>query len=207
MEKRATAMAVWALVLAGCGNADQAARPLSSESAPTSVQGEGRQAEHDECAEHTQDEGHHREGAGHAAAQGVLNEGSGPRPTRVFEDGSRLFGAELSADRPVTPLSQIIADPDSFAGRVVKTEGTVGRVCQRMGCWMELQAEGAPAVRVPMAGHAFFLPRDVAGRAATIEGRIVVQPLSPEAREHLASEGAVALASPLSIEATGVVIR
>jgi hypothetical protein len=47
----------------------------------------------------------------------------------------------------------------------------------------------------------------VAGHDATIEGRVLVTSLSPEARTHLASEGALATAGELSIEATSVVVR
>lgn len=131
---------------------------------------------------------------------------SGPAPTAVLPDGSRLFGTALS-DRAVTPLAEISASPDAYADQVVRTTGTVAAVCQAMGCWMELRADGVEPVRVPMAGHSFFLPRDVAGREAEIEGRVALRTLSPEARAHLEGEGAMATASALSIDATGVVIR
>ena len=130
----------------------------------------------------------------------------GPQPSATLADGSRQFGGALS-DRAETRLADIAAAPATFDGQTVRTEGRIERVCQRMGCWMELSAEGAQAVRVPMAGHSFFLPRDVAGHEATIEGRVLVTPLSPEARAHLASEGALATADELSIEATSVVVR
>jgi hypothetical protein len=155
-------------------------------------------------------EQHEHGAAGHhegAAAEPSAEVASGPRPTRVLDDGSRLFGAELGGERATTDLAAIVQAPSQYDGQVVRTEGTIERVCQRMGCWMELRAENVPAVRVPMAGHAFFLPRDVAGRTAMIEGRVAVQELSPEAREHLASEGALATASSLSIDATSVVVR
>jgi hypothetical protein len=133
-------------------------------------------------------------------------EPSGPAPTAVLPDGARLFGTALT-DRAVTPLSEISASPTTFADQVVHTTGTIERVCQAMGCWMELRAEGVEPVRVPMAGHSFFLPRDVAGRPAEIEGRVMLLALSPEARAHLEGEGATATAGSLSIEATGVVVR
>jgi hypothetical protein len=77
-----------------------------------------------------------------------------------------------------------------------------------MGCWMELRERaGGPSVRVPMAGHRFFLPRDVAGRRATMEGRVVLASLSDEMRAHLASEGATLTSSTLSIHASGVVVH
>lgn len=121
--------------------------------------------------------------------------------------GRQAFGAPLDAARALTSLSDIAASPDRFADQVVKTDGEIARVCQSMGCWMELRSNAeAQPVRVPMAGHAFFLPKDVAGRHATIEGRVTLQELTPEARAHLAGEGALAVASSLSISATSVVI-
>lgn len=163
------------------------------------LQGTGGHEEgHHEEGHHA--EGHHAEGQPEAAAD------DGPAPTRVLADGARLYGAEIQ-DGAITPLADIVASPQQFAGQVVRTEGTIERVCQRMGCWIELRAESTPAVRVPMAGHAFFLPRDVVGRTARIEGRVELQELSPDARAHLESEGAIATASTLSIDATGVIVR
>ena len=87
------------------------------------------------------------EGAGgeHAAGHGHGDEAP-PEPTRVLEDGSRLFGSEMSAERETTPLATIVASPDQFEGQVVKTEGEISQVCQSMGCWMELRTDAeAPA--------------------------------------------------------------
>lgn len=131
----------------------------------------------------------------------------GPQPSAVLADGSRQFGGALSEGTETAALSEILAHPDAYTGKSIRTEGTIERVCQRRGCWMELRAEGSEPVRVPMAGHSFFLPRDVAGHTATIEGTVQLTPLSPERRAHLESEGAIATAADLSIEATSVVVR
>jgi hypothetical protein len=121
--------------------------------------------------------------------------------------GSRSFGAPMTAGLALTSLTDIAASPDRWKDQVVKTQGEIARVCQAAGCWMELRADAqAQPVRVPMAGHAFFLPRNAAGRHATIEGRVAIQELSAEAQAHLAGEGAQAIASSLSIAATSVVI-
>jgi hypothetical protein len=131
-----------------------------------------------------------------------------PAPTRSLDDGAQLFGAELDQGRAVTPLAEILAAPAQFEGQVVKTEGEIAQVCQRMGCWMELRSDAnSPGIRVPMANHAFFLPRDVAGRRATIEGTVQLEGLSAEQREHLEAEGATATERALSIEATGVIVH
>lgn len=123
-------------------------------------------------------------------------------------DGARHFGRQIDPARTVTPLATVLAEPARFADQVVKTEGEIARVCQRMGCWMELRAEaGGQAVHVPMAGHAFFLPRDVAGKRATIEGRVSVTERSQEQVQHLQAEGSEVAALALSIEAAGVEVR
>lgn len=126
-----------------------------------------------------------------------------PAPTAA---PSTSYGTPLDDALPITPLSEIVAEPERYRDQVVRTEGEIARVCQRAGCWMELRAEDGPAVRVPMAGHSFFLPRDSAGRRATMQGRVSIQELSADVRAHLESEGAQATASALSIDATGVVI-
>lgn len=117
------------------------------------------------------------------------------------------FGDAIDDSIPLTQLGAIVDAPGDFEGQVVRTRGEIARVCQARGCWMELrEGENGPAVRVPMAGHSFFLPMDSAGRQAEMQGRVVVRELSPEVREHLESEGALATASALSIEASGVAI-
>ena len=120
--------------------------------------------------------------------------------------GEQAFGAPLAGEREPVALSALIDDPAAYTGQVVRTEGEISAVCQNMGCWMELREGEGPAVRVPMAGHAFFLPKDCQGEPAEVEGTVVLAELSPEMRAHLGSEGATALASTVSIDARGVTL-
>ncbi|MCA9574221.1 MAG: DUF4920 domain-containing protein [Sandaracinaceae bacterium] len=122
------------------------------------------------------------------------------------QTGERSFGAPLVGNGETVPLGALLDEPARYTGQVVRTEGEISAVCQRMGCWMELRDSQARAVRVPMAGHAFFLPRDVAGRRAIVEGPLTVRPLGAAEREHLASEGAGATDVALELSATSVVI-
>lgn len=106
--------------------------------------------------------------------------------------GGQLYGAALDEAIAATPLADLMARPSAFATKVVHTSGTIGRVCQNRGCWMELRAESnAGVVRVPMAGHAFFVPSDSSGRTATIQGVVSVR----EGTEN-----------PVRIDATSVLI-
>ncbi len=148
-------------------------------------------------------------GASEAEADRDHHEGDGvPHVTRTLADGSRVFGTEPAAATPVTPLPELLAHPSTYAGRTVKTEGQVAQVCQHMGCWMELRAQaGGQVVHVPMAGHSFFLPRDIAGRQATVEGTVDTHAVGDAEQAHVASEGGAAHAGSLQIEASGVVVH
>ncbi|MDH5492325.1 MAG: DUF4920 domain-containing protein [Myxococcales bacterium] len=146
------------------------------------------------------------EGEAHAGGE-TRGHAEGPPEATLLEDGTRLYGAALS-EREATPLAQILADPSSFDGQTVLTEGVVSQVCQRSGCWMELRVEAeGPGVMVPMAGHAFFLPQEIVGSRATIEGTVGLEERTADDQEHLESEGASEAGSGLSIEATGVVVH
>lgn len=159
------------------------------------------EAPHDETAVAAGDEAPHHEGAGEEEVQNPSE------PIETREDGSRLYGNAMS-ESDVTPLATILATPADYAGQVVKTEGEITQVCQRMGCWMEIRAEeGSPGIRVPMAGHSFVLPRDLSGSRATVEGTVIVEELDEDTRAHLAEEGGQALDQDLSIEATAVLVH
>jgi len=121
------------------------------------------------------------------------------------QQGARSFGAGLDPDVPFVALDRVLATPEPFLGRELRTSGVVRRVCQKAGCWLELGPDGAPetALRVPMAGHAFFIPRDAVDKHAEIQGTLAASPLPPSTRDHLAGEGARTL-GPLSLDATAV---
>ena len=57
-----------------------------------------------------------------------------------------------------------------------------------------------------MAGHSFFLPRDVVGRPAVVEGLLSARELNATELAHLKGEG-LAATGPLSLAATSVVVR
>ena len=171
------------LFLAACGRSESPAPAAEPSAAPEASESEGTVAEAEPEGE---------------AAPAEAEELAYPH----------LFGDALDEGRAAVALSALLDAPADFADQVVKTSGTIQQVCQSMGCWMELRAgeEGSPAIRVPMANHAFFLPKDVAGRRCTIEGKVSVRDLTEEERAHFASEGATVLAQVAQIDATGVMI-
>jgi hypothetical protein len=143
------------------------------------------------------------------------SEGSAPAAPRASEPPAspqapspegRLFGAPLELSEAVD-VSVILAGPEPYLGKRVQCSGVVGRVCERAGCWLELRPEGSqgPGLRVPMAGHRFFIPQDAVGRPARVEGQLVARALGAAERAHLEGEGLKAI-GPLSLAATGVLL-
>lgn len=113
----------------------------------------------------------------------------------------KTFGDPLEGIDAVN-LADVLAQPEN--GKAVRLEGTVEKVCQNMGCWIELK-QGDSTIHVAMKGHSFGLPKDSAGRKVVLEGKVVVAEPDADQVEHLQSEGAgEAAASDISIEASGV---
>ena len=146
--------------------------------------------------------------AGEAACPHGNACGAGAAPTGTTNAaGERVFGAGLKLQGPALDVATVLKDPAPHVGKVIQCEGTIARVCERMGCWMELQGPTAEqGLRVPMAGHSYFMPKDVVGRRAVVEGELTAMGLTPEAKAHLTSEGLKAVGA-LSLSATGVVVR
>jgi hypothetical protein len=115
----------------------------------------------------------------------------------------RRFGKPLQG-LPPSSLDEVLAEPEN--GRRVRLEGTIERVCEKRGCWLELK-EGSRSVHVTFEGYSFFVPRDSAGRAVVLEGRVLVKQPAAGDVAHKKSEGAAAAGSRVTIEAAGVEIR
>jgi hypothetical protein len=99
---------------------------------------------------------------------------------------ARDFGAPIRLETP-TPLAQIVAEPDGFAGKTVLICGRVTDVCQRKGCWTVI-AEADSFVRVVFEDYGFFLPKDSRGRTALAEGKVRVEMQSEKVARHYAEE-------------------
>jgi len=120
------------------------------------------------------------------------------------DPAARTFGKPLQGLAPAQ-LSDVLAKPE--AGKKVRLEGSIEKVCQSKGCWITLR-QGDQRVHVTFEGYSFFLPKDAASRPAVLEGKVVIREPKGDHVEHLKSEGAgAAAASRVSIEASGVEVR
>lgn len=167
MNRMASLVCVLALA-AGCAAASSAPEPTAASTTSLAAEPASTSAEAVPAA--ASPGAHHCEGS---PAQCGAN-AAPPLPSQ--EAGGKRYGAAADAALSLTALSDLLARPADFANKTVRTSGTVGRVCQQRGCWMELRADtGNGVARVPMAGHAFFVPKDISGRAAVVEGLVSVR--------------------------------
>jgi hypothetical protein len=96
------------------------------------------------------------------------------------------YGAPVG-DSPKVALADLVKDPSAWAGKTVKTEGTVSAVCQEKGCWMVLKS-GDQRVRVTFKNYGFFVPKDSAGATAVLEGVFTVKTIPEATAKHYAEE-------------------
>ena len=100
--------------------------------------------------------------------------------------GSETFGKPLG-DAPKVPLAEIVKTPEAFLGKTLRTEGRVSAVCAMKGCWMTLN-QNDRTVRVTFKDYGFFVPKDIAGATAAVEGVFSVTTIPEATAKHYASE-------------------
>jgi len=129
-------------------------------------------------------------------------------------DDDPIRRGEAIGDSPTVLLDSIIVNPDAYDGKSIVVEGTVGAVCTRKGCWMEVApAKGRKGVRVTFKDYGFFVPTNSQGMRVKAEGEVKVNILSAEDVEHYLGEGASIDPRPdgtaleITFVATGVELR
>jgi hypothetical protein len=117
-------------------------------------------------------------------------------------------------DSPAVAFADVFKEPQKYAGKKVRVEGLVERVCQAEGCWMQIVpakgGDAAAAVRVTF-DHKFAVPKDAAKMNFRAEGVFSVKTLSKEEVEHLVKDDGAKIktkadgtADEISFVATGV---
>jgi len=97
------------------------------------------------------------------------------------------------------------ADPAAYTtGEPAKFSGRITQVCQKKGCWVVLEQDGASA-RVMAKDHGFEVPRDASGPAVAY-GILQEEPISEEHARHLVEDDGAAppAARELRIVATSI---
>ena len=77
-----------------------------------------------------------------------------------------------------------------FFDKTVLVEARIKAVCQKAGCWMQVEDEGRTAlVRWETGcGGKYTFPKDAAGKKVLIQGSFYPKPLSEADAEHMEEE-------------------
>lgn len=135
--------------------------------------------------------------------------------TQKTEQISKYFGDSIAQINPtkVADVKAKLGTKDSVAMQV---EGKIVEVCQKKGCWMELQLDNSETMRVTFKDYAFFIPKDAAGKTVIMEGYAYNDTTSVQMLRHYAEDGGESQAAidkitepevAVVFEASGVIIN
>jgi Domain of unknown function (DUF4920) len=127
----------------------------------------------------------------------------------------QYFGDSISEDGavPADQVLTLLAGKDSVACKLI---APIEEVCQKKGCWMELNAGAEHTIRVKFLDYAFFVPKDASGSTAIVDGYAYMDTISVTELKHLAEDAGDPkeeidkITEPeveLTFEARGVIIK
>lgn len=135
------------------------------------------------------------------------------------EQAGTTYGAGVQQAESV-PVAELLANPQQYAGKTVRVEGTITDVCPKRGCWFELAGEQpGQKMRFKVRDGEMVFPMDAKGKYALAEGVVAVQSLSLEdtrkyleyqAREYGSEVDPASVTEPMTIvrlDGTGALIR
>ncbi len=124
-------------------------------------------------------------------------------------------GNDVSEEGAITPV-EFLAKFKGQDSLEVKLSANVIDVCAKKGCWMNLDLGDKKTMRVTFLDYGFFVPKDAAGKLATIQGVATIDTTDVATLKHYASDANAtqeeidAITEPeynYAFEATGVIIK
>jgi uncharacterized protein DUF4920 len=97
-------------------------------------------------------------------------------------------GAAVTTKKP-TNIAALAKDPQKFVGKTVRIDGTVKKVCQGAGCWVEVASSQGVTFLAKSLDESVLLPKDCAGRSIRVQGVVTMLP-AKEAEAHQHAEPA-----------------
>jgi hypothetical protein len=154
-----------------------------------------------------------------ASITSCKNEKTEEKPTAEVEEVAmnyQSFGTEITDENVMTNTEMTEKYKNLKPGDTVnvKFASTVKDVCQKKGCWMNLEMGDAETM-VRFKDYGFFMPKDIAGQEVIVSGKAYVEEMSVEDQRHYAEDGGksaeeiAAITEPkrtLAFEADGVLI-
>ena len=80
------------------------------------------------------------------------------------------YGTGVSGAAPVK-LSELMANPDAYVGKVVKGEGLITEVCAKRGCWINVAGDVEfQTIRIKVEDGVIVFPMTDKGKKVVAEG-------------------------------------
>lgn len=133
----------------------------------------------------------------------------------VNENSISCFGDSITIDGATEAnlVSTKLVGKDSME---LKIKGNIVNVCQKKGCWLELNVGLQKTMRVTFKDYSFFVPINSVGKNAILEGYAYIDTTSIEMLKHYAEDAGQtkkeieAIKYPeisITYEARGVIIK
>jgi len=125
-----------------------------------------------------------------------------------FGDSITLTDA-IASDQLISKLGVA----DSVA---IKLVGKIDEVCQKKGCWMNMDIGNNQLMKIKFKDYSFFVPKDAAGKTTYMEGYAYRDTISVAELKHYAEDAGQSkeeiakITNPeinISFEAKGVIIK
>ncbi|MDR9401225.1 MAG: DUF4920 domain-containing protein [Psychroflexus sp.] len=69
---------------------------------------------------------------------------------------------------------------------IMTFKSKVNAVCQKKGCWMQLDVPQGNDIKVTFKDYGFFVPKDISGQEVIIKGKGFLKEVSVEEQQHYA---------------------
>lgn len=125
------------------------------------------------------------------------------------------IGGEQVDPEGAMPVEEMLIQLGNGTEMPAKVKGKVVDVCQKKGCWMELDKGDGSTIRVTFKDYGFFVPMDIKGREVIINGVAYVDTISVDDLKHYAEDAGKqqeeidAITEPeteVAFEADGVIV-
>lgn len=127
----------------------------------------------------------------------------------------QYYGDSIT-DEGALAVADLMAQMNGQDSVPVKVMGTVNESCKMKGCWMKMDLGNGEEMRVSFKDYGFFVPKNLDGETAILEGYAMVDTTDVEFLKHLAHDAGKSeeeiekITEPeigLTYVATGVIIK
>lgn len=94
--------------------------------------------------------------------------------------GEKLYGRKITL-KETTKISEILAQPEKFNGKLVLVEGVVTDVCKMKGCWINLGSDKEfETLTFKVEDGVIVFPQEIKGMTALVQGTVEVKTVTVE---------------------------